>query len=717
MPNAGVPTQEAYGRVFSVGGQVLFVGKTGAWQLTDSGTSWIQRYRLTSGTVIVTSSLGISETVLFMDSKLNIWRLGQDGIVSLVQPTSFSLDSYQICEASNGIMVVGNNRVLGTVRSELIVSTGQKEIPTFSPPLRDVSINSLVYNSHCGSFVLTISGQDVSTPLLVKYQRYKFVDSAWILIDDSLAKHSSVVEQQGKTFILSNNELFVTSSCPPVIDGESVLRTKKVNAIARLSDSTLALYQLYNNPNEGSPIYIFDSNGLRLIDSVLVAPDEMLLDVLPHGDRLLVQYQGRTLFYQSGSLISTIPWPTSKTPAIYYKAVGDGTTATMYGSGQLTPHVLTLSSGEWKPMFVVGLDTTQIVVVDGACRFGSVTYLWNAENLYVSSGQDAMGQYFKLISAPRRINHVRPISESQALVLLEIKQRDTVAPCWYSYSTSTETLTGHPDNWPRAIDILPVVETTFDQSTGTITAGTLTYWLGGRTDTSQYPVYGVLQRGTQDAQWKMVNDGLSLSLRCYSLKLNKHGVLFMLAGYSDGTLSYPRPSLYVSTDVGLNWTRSTTPLPNDLGKNVRLSVTENGVFVHENSCYRVLNNGEEFNRIEFSTGDVGEVFTMIDGLDSTRMTMATSTGVYSVMTLVSSVDDADEVVDFAMIIGNCVTVHSQSIRGYSDISIVTLLGSTVYTQSINVEQCNKFSFYLPFELSVGVYFLVVGNRVFALSKL
>ena len=72
MPNAGVPAQEAYGRVFSVGGQVLFVGKTGVWQLTDSGASWIQRYRLTSGSVIVTSSLGISETVLFMDSKLNI---------------------------------------------------------------------------------------------------------------------------------------------------------------------------------------------------------------------------------------------------------------------------------------------------------------------------------------------------------------------------------------------------------------------------------------------------------------------------------------------------------------------------------------------------------------------------------------------------------------------------------------------------------------------
>lgn len=717
VPNAGVRALETYGRIFSIGGRVLFVGRTGVWQLSDNGTSWIQQYRPTSGTLIVTASPGIAETVLFMDSKQNIWRFSPDGTVSFIQQARNLEDAYLICEASDGLMVVGENRILGTVRSDLLVSTGQKEILTFSPPLRFGSIHSLEYNSHCESFALTISGQDLSAPLEQKYQRYRFVDSAWLLMEDSLEKQSSVVEQPGETFTLNNNELFLTSACPPVIQGESVLRTEQVNAVSRLSDSTLGLYQTYNNPKVGSPIYVFDSNGLRIVDSILVAPGEIVMDVVPHEDLVLAQCKERILVYRSGKLVSTIPWPTGETTAIFYRAVGDSVTATMFGFSLVAPHVLTLSSGEWKPLFVVGVDTTQIVGVDGACQFGSVTYLWEAENLYVPAGQDSKGQYFKLIAAPRRINHVLPISESQALVLLEISYRDTVTPCWYSCSPSTEALTEHPDNWPRAINILPIVETSFDQSTGTITAGTLTYWLDGRTDTSQYPVYGVLQRGTQESEWTMANDGLSLSLRCYSLKQNKHGVLYMLAGYSDGPLSYPRPSLYASTDMGLNWTKSTTPLPPDLSKNVRLSVTDNGVFVHEKSCYRVLNNGEEFNRVEFSVGDVGEVFTMIGGLDATRMTMVTSTGVYSVMTLVSGVEYADDVVDYATITGNCVTVFSETISGDNDIVILTLLGKTVYSQRINVDQGYRFSFYLPSELSAGVYFLVAGNRVFVLRNL
>jgi len=491
-----------------------------------------------------------------------------------------------------------------------------------------------------------------------------------------------------------------------------VLRTNKTSALSTLSDSTIGLYQTYNVQNTVSPIYIFDSKGRRINDSVLVAPGEVLMDVVAHDDFLLVQCQARVLVYNKGTLVSTIPWPSSSVPAIYYSAVGNGVTSTMFGPGQLAPHALSISSGEWKPLYAIGTDTVQLAKIDGACQFESVTYLWEADNLYVSAGQDAKGQHFALVKAPKRISHVRPISEGQALVLVEVASYDTVSPCWYSYSTSTGELAGRRDNWPRAGNILSITESTFDEAAGLITTGTLTYWLGGRTDTSQYPIYGVLQRGLQDEEWRMVNEGLSISLRCYALKQDKHGVLYMLAGYSEGTLSYPRPSLFVSTDVGLSWIRSTSSLPNDLGKSVRLSVAENGVFVHENSCYRVLNYGEDFGRVDFSVGDVGEIFTMLDGVDSTQMTMVTSTGVYNVTALVSGIESMTDAADYATIIGNNVTVNSETISGDVEVSIVTSVGKAVYSQRMHVEQGGKFSFYLPVELSAGVYFLVVGSRVF-----
>ena len=717
VSNAGVHATEVYGRIFNVSGRIIFVGRTGVWQMSGIETTWVQQYRPTSGTVIVTTSLGIAETVLLMDSKQNIWRLNLDGVVDFLQHISFSVDSYQICESSDGLMVVGSNKILGTIQSDLLGSSGQKEILTFAPPLRNVNIHSLEYNLHCKNFILTISGQDVSAPFETRYQRFSFVDSTWVQIEDSVHKQSSSIDQLGKTFVLSNNKLSLTLECPPAIQVEPVLSALKANALSRLTDSTFGLYQTYNAPNTGSPIYVFDSKGLRIVDSTIVAPAEVLFEVVSYEGLVLALCQDRILAYRDDRLEATIPWPSSKTPAIFNHAVGDHVTATMFGSGQLAPHVLTLSSGEWKPLFSIGVDTTQIVVVDGACQFKNITYMWEAENLYVSAGQDSMGQYFKLITAPRRVNHVRPISEGQALVLLEINYRDTVTPGWYSFSSSTALLTEYPDNWPRDVNVLPIVASTFDESTGTITAGTLTYWLDGRTDTSQYPIYGVLQRRAQESEWKMVNDELSLSLRCYSLKQSKHGVLYMLAGYSEGTLTYPRPSLYSSTDMGLNWIRSSTPLPFDLSKDVRLSVTDNGVFVHEKSCYRVLSNGEEFNRVEFSVGDIGEVFNLLDGLDSTKMIMATSTGVYTVTPSTTGVGTAGDVEDYASIAGNCVTVFSRTISGDFNIALFSSTGKTIHVEHIHVDQGSAFSFYLPSELSTGVYILVAGKQAFVLRNL
>ncbi|HLP27183.1 MAG TPA: hypothetical protein VK147_00990 [Candidatus Didemnitutus sp.] len=712
VPNVGVPAQELSGQIFSIGGVVHFVGRNGVWQLSGSGTSWEQQYRPSSGTLIVTASRGTAQTILFMDSIRNIWRYSPGGSVSLIVQANNAEDSYLICEASSGLMVVSHNRILGRIRSELFLSVDQKEIPTFLPALRDATPLSLEFNSRCESFILTIRGQDTNASSENIYQRYRLVDSAWRLIEDSLQSPFVTAEQPNNSFFLRNNELFETSTCPPLISGDPLLRANKANALSTLSDSTLGLFRAYDIQNSVSPIYIFDSKGRRIIDSVLVAPREVLMDVVAHEDLLLVQCQARVLVYNKGTLVSTIPWPSSSVPAIYYSAVGNGVTSTMFGPGQLAPHALSISSGEWKPLYSIGPDTVQIAEIDGACQFESVIYLWEADNLYVSAGQDAMGQYFALVKAPKRINHVRPISEGQALVLVEVASYDTVSPCWYSYSTSTGELTGRRDNWPRAGNILSITESTFDEAAGTITVGTLTYWLGGRTDTSQYPIYGVLQRGLQDEEWRMVNEGLSISLRCYALKQDKRGVLYMLAGYSDGSLSYPRPSLFVSTDVGLNWIRSTSSLPNDLGKNVRLSVTENGVFVHENSCYRVLNYGEDFGRVGFSVGDVGEIFTMLDGVDSTQMTVVTSTGVYNVTALVSGIESMTDAADYATIIGNNVTVNSETISGDVEVSIVTSVGKTVYSQRMHVEQGGKFSFYLPVELSAGVYFLVVGSRVF-----
>ena len=710
VPNAGIPAMEVSGRVVSIGGEILFVGRTGVWRLIDSPLFWEQQYQLPAGNVIIASCHGVRASLPFMDSKRNIWRFSTAEGLRSIEWDGTPHDSYLMSESSDGLLVVGNNRVLGGISADLLLSAGQRAIAPLFPPLRNISILSLEFNSRCERFILMISGQDPESPSNIKHQQYKLEEFAWHLIDTPQERPTVTAQLPNMSFILSNNELFKTAACPPVVSGKPVLRINNVRALSRISDSTLGLFEPYTRESTSKPIYIVNSNTLRIVDSIIAPPGEVLIDVVPRGDILYVQCQQRILAYRDKALVATIPWPSSKVPAVFQRAVSDGVSATLFGSGQLPPHVLTVSNGAWKPLYAIGADTVQITVIDGACQFLGVTYLWHRQSLFVSDTQDTRGHYFRVVNAPRFINHVRPVSDGRVLVLLETRAIDSTESAWHTYSHTNDSLVGYPDNWPRGVTILPITESVFNEASRTVIAGTTTYWLDGRTDTSQYPLYGLLKRNEQESDWTMSNEGLSTSLRCYALKQDKHGVVYLLSGYADGTTSYPRPSVFYSTNLGGTWTQTPTSMPADLSKNVRMSVTENGVFVHEKNCYRIRNGGEDVSPVDFSVGDVGEIFSMINGVDSTQMIMVTSTGVYNVRAAVSQARHEATTPGNVSIDGRVVTVYSDEVVGEVGVSVVALTGQTVHKQQVPVDDRGMLRFTLPSHLSVGVYLAVVGRR-------
>lgn len=690
---------------------VVFVGRSGVWQLDTASNVWRQIHATPSGTLILTSTEERDGSVVFLDTKKTLWRYRSGSAADSITTLPIVGELYAISSDENALIVCAFNRVISTIEGLRITPQGVEEIQDLVIALSNLSMRSLEYSDRCSTTILNVQGRDTGQVPRQVYRRYVLNDRQWIEINENDEKSRSIKDgATQRTCMLYGDSLYTTAQCPPSMPEQFVMGLTRRAEMATLSDSTTALYLPYLGDTLNREVFIVNAESSRIVDTIRFPRGYELINVIGANDHVAVNCYGMLFLYRGRTLNQRILWPTVESSATYPSGVQDGANILMHG-GYGLPYVLDTRTSVWSAMFALrNGDTSRITAIDQGVSSNGVMYAWYGDRLYVSRDAEPTPTFYDVVPSPRRIMHVRPIDNGDALVAVAIPDRDSTTPYWYKYSRATGLLTPSSDNWPRFVNGLEPIASIYDPQSATIMIGTRTEWFDDRTDTSVYPIYGVLRRTEPSVEWSMANEGLGVSLRCFDLQRDDHGRLFMLSTYSNGTLNMPRANFYVSTNLGSSWQSASQPLPIDLGKKYSLSVTSNGVFVHDNSCYRVASNGEMFSPVTFSIEDVGTIYSLLSGKDSSSMVMLTSTGAYEASVSTTSVAQNDEPHDDAVVVGSNIIVRARAFNHNEAVRLISSAGNIVCDGVMQQLGVDQYAFPLPAELPSGVYFLVTSGR-------
>lgn len=703
---------ESYGYVARCGDGVAFVGRSGVHLLDTLSNEWREVYISPKGTLIFTSAEEQDGSVVFLDTKRTLRRCRPDGRIDSVATVSASAESYTMSSGGGDLVICGFDRLLSTIITVRINSDGVDDVEKLTLPMGNLAVRTLEYADRCSTFVLGVVGSASGQSTQKVYRRFTLGDGRWIEIDENQEAPRSFVDRNNdRTCMLVGDSLYTTTSCPPSQSEEFVAGVVPRTLLAPITDSTIAMYTQVIPANEEPKIFIVNATSSRVVDTIVYAKQHAGVNVTGVGDLLYVNCEGRILVYRGRTLVRTVLWPTVESSTAYRYGISAGEQVLLHG-GPGSPALLNTRTSTLTPVFALrNGDTARITAIDQGVSYSGVTYLWYEDRLFISRTVQPSSTYYDVVSSPRRIMHVRPIDNGDALVAVAIPDRDSTTPYWYRYSRTTGLLTPFPDTWPRAVHGLEPIASMYDPQSAIITVGTRTEWYDNRTDTSVYPIYGVLRRTEASTEWTMANEGLGVSLRCFDLQHDNQGRLFMLSTYSDGTTNMPRANFYVSTNIGASWHIAPQPLPIDLGKKYSLSVTSSGVFLHDQSCYRVVNGGEGFTPVLFSIDQLGTIYRILPGVDSTTLVMITSTGVYEVDAKTTSVGGDDEPLVSASINGTALTIRAESLGDNHHARIIDVSGQSVYAGNLQQTSLGVFTAALQTELPTGVYFVVVGTRV------
>ncbi|MFN4907802.1 MAG: hypothetical protein ACK475_08885 [Bacteroidota bacterium] len=171
-----------------------------------------------------------------------------------------------------------------------------------------------------------------------------------------------------------------------------------------------------------------------------------------------------------------------------------------------------------------------------------------------------------------------------------------------------------------------------------------------------------------------------------------------------------RPSLYTSTDLGASWQSTAQPPPMDLGKKYALSVTSSGAYVHDQSCYRVVAAEGTFEPVTFSNDQLGTIYAMRSGIDSTTMFILTSTGLYKAQLTLTSTGINVVSHESATVNGTLLTIRSAALNDNCYVRIMGIGGQCLFEGRLRQSDVGLLSVTLDSELPSGVYFVIAGDQ-------
>lgn len=706
---------EISGRVLRYGGTVAFVGRSGVWELDTLSDKWNSIYSAPVGSSILTSVEEPNGSLVFLDEKQAVWRCTPGASVERLAIVPLSAESYKLIAGEGDILVCGYYRVLGTIGTVRVSSVGVDKVNDVTLEMSGMANRALEFSDRCSSFVLSIEGLTSEQLSRRIYRRYVLMGKKWVELDENQSTARSFVDSKDyQACLLVDDSLYTTSSCPPSRTGAFVATTAPRSALARISDSTTALFTPYSDNAIDPTVFIVHASKSMVIDTITCPKGTVIFNVTALNDLIIVNCRDVVLIYREGSLFKRISWPATESSASFRNIICSREYALLFNGSGL-PALYNGQSLTWSPIFAIrNSDTSRITVISDGVAQDSVMYLWNESYLYVSKESNSRMKYYDVLSLPRRIMHVRPLANGDALIAVSIPERDTVQPYWYVYSRATGEIAAFTTNWPRAIHGLEPVASVYDSQTATILIGTRTEWYGFQTDTSVFPIYGVLRLTKASSEWVMSNDGLGLSLRCFALQKDDAGTLFMTSAYSDGISNIQRPSLYLSTDLGDSWQSIAMPLPMDLGKRYALSVTSSGAYVHDQSCYRVITGEGAFEPVTFSNDQLGIIYAIRSGLDSTTMIILASTGLYKAQVPVTSTGVNAVSYESASVNDTQLTIRSAALNDNCYVRILGIGGQCLFEGRLRQLAIGLFSLTLDSELPPGVYFVITANQVIRL---
>lgn len=707
---AGPREVEVSGSVLRYGRTVAFVGRNSLWALDTLSNDWSELYSAPVGSSIVASVEERNGSIVFLDMKQILWRCTPDASIERITSITLPAESYTLCAGDGDIVVCGFYRLLGNIGAVRVSTHGVETLEALTPEMANLAVRSLEYSERCSSFILSVEGYSSDQLSRKIHKRFMLKGTEWVLIDENQNTPRSFVDSKGyQTCIIVGDSLYTTTSCPPSQSGPFVTVTPPRSALARISDSTIALFTPYTDKASEPTIFIVDAAGSVVVDTVTCPKGSVIFNVTAMNDLIIVNCRDVVQIYRGGSLFRRVRWPSSESSASFRNAICSRENVLLY-NGFSPPAIYSSRTSTWSPLFAIrDGDTSRIIVINDGVARDSLLYLWNDTTLYVSKEHDSEKRYYDVLSCSRRIMHVRPLPNGDALVAVSIPERDTIQPYWHLYSHATGAITSSIDNWPRNVQGLEPVASIYDPHSGMIVIGTRTEWYGFQSDSSVYPIHGVLRRNTATSEWSMANEGLGLSLRCIALQQDPRGWLYMSSAYSDG-FNMTRPSLYTSTDLGASWQSTAQPPPMDLGKKYALSVTSSGAYVHDQSCYRVVAAEGTFEPVTFSNDQLGTIYAMRSGIDSTTMFILTSTGLYKAQLTLTSTGINVVSHESATVNGTLLTIRSAALNDNCYVRIMGIGGQCLFEGRLRQSDVGLLSVTLDSELPSGVYFVIAGDQ-------